>query len=427
MDEKIRRASEIVSAYGQEHLLDAYERLETKEEKEEFLETLFNIDFDQIQRLYEQTKLETKQVCERIQPANFIDGKALCGKKRKMCEEIGESEIKDGKLAVVTMAGGQGTRLGHNGPKGTFDIGLRSHKSIFEILTDTMLEGKEKYDTYVPWYIMTSEENHQETVDFFEKNNFFGYPKEDVVFFKQSKLPMVDTNGKILIDTNGQIKEAANGHGGVFEALSKSGALDDMKSRGVQWVFIGGVDNILVQPIDAAFIGVLKASGLKVGAKSVVKRNPQEKVGVFCRKDGKPGVIEYSEISKKLAEATNPNGELKYSESHILNNMFNIQILEELRKCNLEYHVALKKASHQDKDGNIIVPTEPNAYKFETFMFDAFERINDMIIYRVERNKEFAPIKNKEGQDSPETARKMYQEEELRKARKKRRLLEFIR
>ena len=255
---------------------------------------------------------------------------------------------------------------------------------------------------------MTSDENNQDTVDFFEKNHYFGYPKNAVKFFKQGKLPMLSTEGKILLNEEGIIKQAADGHGGIFEAMRKDGILYDMKEKGIEWVFIGGVDNVLVKMVDPVLTGLAISQGNLAAGKSVVKANPGEKVGVFCKKDDKPSVIEYTEITKELAEAEDENGELLYGESHILCNQFHINMLEEISKNKLPYHAAFKKASYMDENGKIVEPQQPNAYKFEAFLFDAFSKVPDMTILRVKREEEFAPVKNKEGVDSPETARALY-------------------
>ena len=310
------------------------------------------------------------------------------------------------------MAGGQGTRLGFDGPKGTFDLGLESHKTLFEILCDNLKEAKKTYGVTIPWYIMTSEENNEETERFFRKNDFFGYPKEDICFFKQGKFPMMDTNGKILLDIDGTIKEAADGHGGVYIAMLKNNIMHDMKARGIEWVFIGGVDNVLVKMVDKTLVGLAIQENAPAAGKSVVKAYPEEKVGVFCIKDGKPSVVEYSEMPEEMSKETDENGELKFGESHILCNLFNLKAIEKISKNILPYHAALKKASYLDENGNIVNPQEPNAYKSEAFLFDAFEQLDKMEILRVKRNEEFAPVKNSDekGVDCPKTARKLYED-----------------
>lgn len=408
MDEKLKQVEQTLAKYGQEQLLDEYNRLTDKKEKQDFLDSVLTIDFNQVKTLYENSKEKPSFMDSKIEPIDYTDKSKLSKEEYEKYKAIGEKKIKEGKLAVVTMAGGQGTRLGHSGPKGTYDLGLDTHKSIFEILTDTLNEARKKYEVDIPWYIMTSEENNKPTVEFFKQHNFFGYPEKCVTFFKQGKLPMLSTDGKILIDENGKIKEAADGHGGIFQSMLRDGVIYDMKARGIEWVFIGGVDNVLVKPVDAVLIGLAEDKNVLAAGKSLVKANPQEKVGVFCKRNGKPSVIEYSEITPEMAAETNENGELKYGESHILCNLFNIKAIEKISQMNLPYHIAFKKAKYIDNNGNLVVPDKPNAYKFESFLFDAFESLDDLAIMRVKREEEFAPVKNAEGVDSPETARKLY-------------------
>ena len=255
---------------------------------------------------------------------------------------------------------------------------------------------------------MTSKENNKDTINFFENNAYFGYPKEKIKFFIQGELPMMGTDGKILLNEQGLVKEAADGHGGIFEAMVKSNIIQDMKDNKIEWIFIGGVDNVLVKMVDPVLIGLAKEKHVLAAGKSLVKAGPKEKVGVFCKKNGKPSVVEYTEITDEMAERQDENGELVYGESHILCNLFNIDCLEEIGKNKLPYHSAFKKATYRKENGEIVVPTEPNAYKFEAFIFDAFEKLDDMVILRVKREEEFAPVKNASGVDSPETARKLY-------------------
>ena len=405
MEHNIEEIKRTLKKYGQEHLLNFYETLDERKQ-DQLLEQIENIDFELISSLYNKTKDGNKNDDADIEPIDYIDKYKLNG-DYKYYEEIGEKAIRAGKLAVVTMAGGQGTRLGHDGPKGTYDIGLESHKSLFELLCDYIKEQANKYNVQIPWFIMTSKENNQATVDFFKQNKFFGYEK-NIFFFVQGQLPMIDTEGKILIGEDYLIKEAADGHGGVYESLVKSKMVEKMKQLGIEWVFIGGVDNCLVKMVDPVLMGIAIDKGVTAAGKSVVKANPHEKVGAFCRKNGKPSVVEYSEITDEMAEATDENGELLYGESHILCNLFSISAIERMGSNPLPYHSAFKKATYIDKEGNKIVPTSPNAYKFEAFLFDAFGEVDDMAILRVKREEEFAPVKNAEGVDSPETARKLY-------------------
>ncbi len=407
MEQSLEEIKWKLNKYKQGHLLNGYENLPENKQKA-LLDQIQNIDFELIDSLYKRTKKELDLSNDKIEPIEYVDKLKLNGYYKGL-ENTGRKAIEAGKLAAVTMAGGQGTRLGHSGPKGTFDIGLDSHKSLFELLSDYLKEEGKKYGVVIPWFIMTSEENNDATVEYFAKHRFFGYEKDkNIFFFKQGELPMVDTEGRILIGEDGLVKEAANGHGGIFEALVKNKMTDKMRELGVEWIFIGGVDNCLVKMVDPILMGIAIEKHVTAAGKSIVKANPEEKVGVFCKKNGKPYVIEYSEISQEMAEKRDANGELVYGESHILCNLFNISAVERMGHTPLPYHSAFKKATYIDVDGHKVVPTGPNAFKFEAFLFDAFGELDDMAILRVKREEEFAPVKNATGVDSPETARELY-------------------
>ena len=407
MTEKYEKALECAKKYNQEHILNNFEKL-PEDKKEELLDQILRIDFKQINELYESTKNEISFANDKIEPIDFVDKYGISEEELNKYNELGENAIKAGKYAVVTMAGGQGTRLGHSGPKGTFMMNLDPKKSIFEILADSLKRNNEKYNVVIPWYIMTSRENNAQTEGFFKSNNYFGYDPSAIIFFKQGELPMCSEEGKLLIDETGFIKEAADGHGGIFESMRRNGVIEDMKSKGVEWAFIGPVDNILVKMVDPTLLGVALDKNVLAAGKSVVKANPSEKVGVFCKRNGKPGVVEYTEITTELAEATDENGNLVFAESHINCNLFNVKAIDEVSIKKLPYHVAHKKAKYIDENGNLVTPEKPNAYKFESFIFDAFDMLQDMAILRVKREEEFAPVKNAEGNDSPETALKLY-------------------
>ena len=409
MDEKYQAVKELLEKHNQEKLLKNYEKM-SEEDKANLLDQILTIDLDQINELYESTKKEINFANDKIEPIDYVDKSNLSEEEYKKYDDLGTTAIKNGKYAVVTMAGGQGTRLGHNGPKGTFMLGLKEDKSIFEILTDSLKKNNEKYGVSIPWYIMTSRENNDQTEQFFKDNNYFGYDKSNITFFKQGELPMCSEEGKLLIDENNRVKEAADGHGGIFESMRRNGVIFDMEARGIEWAFIGPVDNVLVNMVDPVLLGVVLDRKVQAGGKSVVKAYAGEKVGVFCKRNGKPGVVEYTEITEDLAQATNENGELIFAESHINCNLFNVNAISEISKKRLPYHCAHKKAKYIDENGNLIVPEKPNAYKFESFIFDAFDMLDGMAILRVKREEEFAPVKNAEGNDSPETARKLYKD-----------------
>lgn len=409
MNSKLEEVKAILRKYGQEHLLNHYDKLD-EIHQQKLLEEIENLDFELMNNLYRKTKQENKDKKDEITPIEYLD-KYKLKEEYKYYENIGKKAIKEGMLAVVTMAGGQGTRLGHDGPKGTYDIGLDSHKSLFELLCDSLKEEGKKYGVTIPWFIMTSRENNEQTIEFFEKHKNFGYQREkNLFFFVQGELPMMDTEGKILLGEDGLIKLAADGHGGVYESLVKNGMTKKMKELGIKWVFVGGVDNCLAKMVDPVLMGVAIDKGVTVACKSVVKANPHEKVGVFCKRNGKPGMVEYTEISKEMSEATDEKGELLYGDANIIAHLFSVDAIERMGKNPLPYHVAFKKASYLDEEGNLVVPDSPNAYKFEAFLFDSFGEVDEMAVLRVKREEEFAPVKNTDsvGVDCPRTARELY-------------------
>ncbi|MBQ8827975.1 MAG: UDPGP type 1 family protein [Clostridia bacterium] len=410
MEKLYRQACDILAVYGQEHLLAFYDELDNSE-KEFLINQIINIDFELVKKLYEGAGQEADISSEDvIAPIGYKDKLSFTSEQNEIYLKKGNQLMNDGCFAAVTMAGGQGTRLGHNGPKGTYDIGLPSHESLFEIQCRRLSEQSRTCGKTIPWYIMTSRENDAATRAFFEEHEYFGYDPSCIMFFVQSMLPMVDFDGKVVLESKGKIKEGADGHGGLFAAMLKNGVYDDMKKRGVKWIFVGGIDNVLLKLCDAVFLGFVDESGCGIGAKSLVKRDAREKVGVFCKLNGKPYVIEYTEVSDEMAEARDENGEFVYGDAHILCNMFNISAFEKMSGeiCGLPYHTAIKKTTYVDSTGNAVTPDKPNAYKFEAFIFDAFKYFDSMAIMRVERSEEFAPVKNKDGEDSPETARMLY-------------------
>lgn len=407
--DKVQDIVDILHMYNQEHIVNWLNKLDEVKQRE-LIEQINNIDFHQMMELYDNTKKEIELKDNKIDAVTYIDKEKLPEYEKERLEELGENVIKENAYAVVTMAGGQGTRLEHNGPKGTFRLDVYGKgKYLFEILAENLKEANERYQTTIPWYIMTSRENNEATYLFLEKNNYFGYDKDSVILFEQGELPLIDTEGKLLIGKDGLVKEASDGNGGVFASLRTSGALADMKERGIKWVFIGGVDNVLLKMVDTILLGMAIDKNVEIASKSVVKANPHEKVGVFCKMNGHPKVIEYSELPEKMAEEVDNNGELKYGESHIMCNLFTIDAIEKVSKEPLIYHSAFKKNSYLDEDGKEVVPKEPNSYKFEAFIFDAFVFFDDIAILRGKREDDFAPVKNKDGVDSPRTAKELYE------------------
>ena len=407
--DKTQDVINILKIYNQEHIINLLNKLD-EQKKRELVDQISKIDFHQIMELYDNTKKKIEIKENKIEAIEYLDKEKLTEEQRKEFETLGESAIRNGEYAVVTMAGGQGTRLGHSGPKGTFRLDVYGKgKYLFEILSENLKEANKKYNTTIPWYIMTSKDNNDETLAFLEKNNYFGYPKDNVTLFKQGELPLIDEQGKLLMNKDMKIKEGSDGNGGVFSSLRTTGMLSDMKERNIKWIFIGGVDNVILKMADVTLLGMAIKKGVQIASKSVVKANPHEKVGVFCRMNGHPKVIEYSELPEKMAEEVDENGELRYGESHIMCNLFSIDAIEKVSKETLMYHSAFKKNSYIDENGREVVPEAPNSYKFESFIFDSFEFFDDIAILRGKREDDFAPVKNKEGVDSPKTAKELYE------------------
>lgn len=385
-------AEEKLNKYHQEHILELMSKLKDIQ-KQEIIDQILKIDFDKISELYENTKKVNKIDQNQITPINYIDKEKIDKKEKKELQKLGEQLIKNDQYAVVTMAGGQGTRLGFSGSKGTYklDIGAKG-KYIFEILADNLKKSKKLYNMLPYWYIMTSSENNKQTIDFFEKHNYFEYNKEKVKFFKQASIPMLTKEGKLVLENN-KIKTASDGNGGVFLALNKEKMIEDMKSNNIKLAYLCGVDNIMVNAIDPIFIGLMLKQNMQIASKSVHKAYPEEKVGVFCKRNGKPSIVEYIELSENMRNERNKNGELVYGEANTLSHLLSVEAIEKVANQNLKYHLAIKN----------------DLYKFEKFYFDAFPYLDDMLVMRVKREEEFAPIKNKEGVDSPKTAIEIYE------------------
>ena len=407
--DKVQDTIDILKMYNQEHIIKLIEKLD-EDKKQALVEQISKIDFHQLKELYDNTKKEIDIKENKIEPLPYLDKKKLSEEQKEEFQRLGEAVLEKGEYAVVTMAGGQGTRLGHSGPKGTFKLDVYGKgKYLFEILAENLKEANQKYGKIIPWYIMTSKENNDETIEFMEKHNYFGYDKDSVRFFAQSELPLVDVNGKLLVGKDMKIKEASDGNGGTYSSLRASGCLAEMKEKGIKWVFIGGVDNALLKMADTILLGMAIDKKVQIASKSIVKANPHERVGVFAKMNGHPKVIEYSEMPEKMAEEVDSDGELKYGEAHIMCNLYTIEAIEKISKETLIYHSAFKKNSYIDENGKEVIPQEENSYKFESFIFDAFELFDDIAILRGKREDDFAPVKNKEGVDSPKTAKELYE------------------
>lgn len=390
----------VLEKYNQEHLLKYYDEL-SDTQKSFLVEQIKKIDFCYISELFHE-KHEFNIGENKITNVSATEKKKLDLEKYK---KIGDRKIKNGELAICSMAGGQGTRLGHSGPKGTLMLDLDKPTSIFETNAMKLKKAYDEYGVLIYWYIMTSEQNDEETQDFFVQNNFFGYDKNHIIFFKQGELPLLDTNGKIVMKDKATIFMAPDGNGGIFNALGNRGIIDHMKLNKIKYLAIGNIDNILIQMIDPIPVALMEEKNISLLSRSFMKPSPEGKWGVFCRVNGKPRVIEYTETPRELLEARNEEGDLIYGDAHYGCNYFGIDLLEKIVTEKLPIHAALKKNIGLNEFGML---EEMQTYKYEAFIFDGYSMSDDIIVYRGEKDKEFAPIKNKEGDESPETAIKLY-------------------
>lgn len=400
------QALEELKKYNQAHLLVGYNEL-TEGQKKELLESISSIDLEQATNLI---SLSKERVLEgEITPVESLTKANFDKEEIVRIETLGKDIISAGEYAVITMAGGQGTRLGHTGPKGTYLLHLNSgDKYIFELFAEQLLAAYNKYGVYISWYIMTSEANDKDTREFFNLHNFFGYPEGKIQFFKQGELPITDTEGNLVLEAKDKVFKASDGNGGIFNALSKNNITSTLKINGVKWVLITGIDNILVNLADEMYLGLVASSSALNGVKSIEKTLPEEKVGLFCKRNNKPSIVEYSELDETMRYAKDKDGSLLYKEANIVNHLLSIELLEKIQNEKLPIHRAYKGLNYVNKNGDFIVAKDPNLYKYEYFIFDYFNFVDDVVIYRVDRNKEFAPVKNKEGVDSPSTATALY-------------------
>jgi UDP-N-acetylglucosamine/UDP-N-acetylgalactosamine diphosphorylase len=405
MNDKYKQVIDILKKYKQEHLLQFYNQL-NKDEKAALIDEILETDFDLIQNNYDKIIIKNSNINEmQLKPLKSKSLKNCSATEKLYFYETGMSAISEGKVAAYLVAGGQGSRLGHKGPKGTFDIGLPSGKSLFQLQCERLRYLSKKAGRYIPFYIMTSPENHKDTVDFFDANNYFGYEKTMIMFFKQKTMPSLDEAGKILLSEMNKIAKSPNGNGGCFLALKESGALSDMKNRGVEWLFLYGVDNALVRVADPYFIGFTICTKHLAATKVIEKKTPYENLGNLCYKNGIPAILEYSEIPGILAEERNSEGKLLYSNGSILNHILSVNFIESIVDKTMPLHIAHKKIEFINENGTKIIPDKPNGYKFEYFLFDIFERLEDISALEVEREEEFAPVKNSYGEESPKTSR----------------------
>ncbi len=394
----------VLKELGQEHIFEAYQKLDDKG-KEKLAAQIERIDWSIVEMAGHK---ELSQERGKLEPLSALEVTQIEENKAKY-EEIGLGAIRAGKVGAVLLAGGQGTRLGSDGPKGKYNIGLTKEVYIFERLIRNLMDVTDKAGCFVPLYVMTSDKNHDETIAFFEEKNYFGYPKDFVKFFKQEMAPSVDFQGKLYMESADSLSLSPNGNGGWFYSMEVTGVLKDVKARGVEWLNIFAVDNVLQRIADPVFVGATIDSGCVSGAKVVRKADPEEKIGVLCLEDGKPSIVEYYEMTEEIINSREANGELSYNFGVILNYLFRVDQLEEISSQKMTVHVVEKKIPFIDEKGVLVKPESPNGYKFELLVLDMIHMFDNCLSYEVVRDYEFAPIKNKSGVDSVESARALLQ------------------
>lgn len=393
-------AMQKLGVVGQQHLLKYYDELPEGNRKE-LLTQIEETDFSVIRFSAEKQEGHGRG---RIEPLAAMQLDEIADKEEHF-NKIGLQAIREGKVGTVLLAGGMGTRLGSDAPKGVYNIGVTKDLYIFECLIRNLMRATELAGNPIYFFVMTSDKNHEATVSFFREHSYFGYPEEYIRFFKQEMAPAVDYQGKVFLEEKGKISTSPNGNGGWFVSMERSGILDIVHETGIEWLNVFAVDNVLQNIADPTFVGACIESGCMVGAKVVRKANPDEKVGVMCLEEGKPSIVEYYELTDEMRHQKNEKGEYAYNFGVILNYLFRVSELERIMSHELPLHLVEKKIACLDENGNPVKPQEPNGYKFEQLVLDMIHDMGTCLPYEVVREKEFAPIKNKEGVDSVETAR----------------------
>ena len=399
-----QEAYDKLKKYGQLHVLKYYEEL-SKEEQEALITQIENTDLEVLSLCQKKEELNPRGKITPIQVMQLPE----IEQKREEYTKCGLEAIKAGKVGAVLLAGGMGTRLGSDAPKGVYNIGLTKDVFIFQRLVENLLDIVHQAGAWIPLYIMTSDKNHDTTTAFFQEKNYFGYNPDYVTFFMQDMAPAADYQGKVYLEAKNKMSTSPNGNGGWFLSMMKWGVVDKIREAGVEWLNVFAVDNVLQRIADPCFIGATIQQDCAVGSKVVRKNAPDEKVGVMCLEDGKPSIVEYYELTDELMNAKDENGDPAYYFGVILNYLFRVADLEKMAAGNLPLHIVEKKIPYLDEQGNAVKPEEPNGYKFENLVLDMIHQLDSCLPFEVVREKEFAPIKNKTGVDSVESARALLQ------------------
>ncbi|MCR5187349.1 MAG: UDPGP type 1 family protein [Treponema sp.] len=395
------KAQNLLKEKNQSHILKHFETLDTATQSQ-LLTQIENINWSDIANL----KADASSPRGTFTPPPAISIDQIAQHKASY-EKAGLTALQQGQVAAVLLAGGMGTRLGFDLPKGCFNVGLNHPLYIFECLINNLMEVVKKAGVFIPLYIMTSEKNDKVTRDFFEEHKFFGYDKSFINFFVQDMACAVDFNGKLLLEDKGRLATSPNGNGGWFTSMVKAGLDKDLHEKNIKWINIFAVDNVLQRIADPVFIGATIEGKYQSASKVVRKVQPHEKMGLLCLEDGKPSIVEYYEMSKEMAEARDSDGSLTYKYGVTLNYLFALDKLEEIVNKSLAVHVVEKKIPYIDDYGLKVEPEEPNGYKFELLVLDMVHMMDNNLAFEVEREKEFAPIKNLHGVDSVDSAREL--------------------
>ncbi|MDA1043704.1 MAG: UDPGP type 1 family protein [Verrucomicrobia bacterium] len=387
---------------GQEHVLKFWDCL-AHEEQNHLLGQIEALNVEEIGRMQRMLKSPAASASsEAFTPAPVVD---LEGDEHQACWQRGEELLREGRVGVILVAGGQGSRLGFDGPKGAYEIGSQSGATLFEIHAHKIKALAIRYEHPVPFYIMTSESNDAETRSVFERHAYFGLQPENVHFFVQGMWPALDPDGKIILETPGSIFFSPDGHGGTLSALLKKGMVDDMKARGLTTLFYFQVDNPLIEIADPAFIGLHELRGADISLKVCGKRDPDEGLGVVVVRDDVFGMVEYTELTDAQKRKTLSDGQLWLRYGSIAIHVFSLSFLDQEARKNLPLHVAHKKVAFCDAQGKSVTPSEPNAYKFEKFIFDVLPDAQTVVNLVCSREDEFSPVKNASGADSAASCR----------------------
>jgi len=398
----LEQAKEKLEKYGQEHVLKYYGELSERERKE-LLEQIEATDMSILQMCRNRERLVRKG---KISPLSAMQLDEI-EENREAFTTLGVEAIKAGKVGAVLLAGGMGTRLGSDAPKGMYNIGITRELFIFQCIFNNLTDVVRQTDTWIHLFIMTSDKNHEATVTFMKEHDFWGYREEYVHFFRQEMAAATDYEGKIYMEEKGKLSTSPNGNGGWFISMKNAGLLEKVHQEGIEWLNIFAVDNVLQRIADPCFIGATIRKNCAVGAKVVRKNAPDERVGVMCLEDGKPSIIEYYELTDELRNARDENGDPAYYFGVILNYLFRVADLEKMAAERLPLHIVEKKIPCLNNQGEQVKPEEPNGYKYESLVLDMIHRLESCLPFEVVREKEFAPIKNRTGVDSVESAREL--------------------